>query len=147
MRKGFAKYMGLCWLLGLAFLMGCPKHPTVITSNQGKESTTVTPTNQADMRTATQIVVEGKNKGSIKLLAVKESRVNGFLQLQIGFQNVSKNDEAIQFEVLYFDSGGYPIKEMTPWTPLTIPAKGVRYASVIALRKEATTYNIHMIYS
>lgn len=133
-------------LLVLGALAACAPKPTVVTGPDRGRSTEVVPVKKETMGTEDEIIVEGKNRGSLRLLAVKKSRPNGFLRLQIGMQNVSKNDEDAVFEVHFFDADGYPIPETSGWLPISVVQRGVQYTSVTCIRKEATTFKIHMMY-
>jgi uncharacterized protein YcfL len=123
---------------------GCAK-PAVITTGDGKRQVVDT-VKQETVDADKQLIVEGRNRGDVKLLTVQESRPNGYLRLQIGFQNRAGDDRQIQFEVHYFDEKGLPIMETTGWTPLEIPARGAKYASVTSIRREAASYKVHMMY-
>jgi hypothetical protein len=126
-------------------VVGCGPTPAVITTPT-RPTQVERVTDRATMGTENQIVVQGRNRGSVRLLAVKEDRPNGFMRLNIGFQNVSKSDESVQFQVQYFDKDGLPIAENSGWLPLEIPEQGARYASVTSVRKDAATFKVHMLY-
>jgi len=126
-------------------LAGCAKR-VVITAPDRTSTREVGPVKKETMGTEDEIIVEGRNRGSVRLLAVKQARLNGFLQLQIGFRNVSNSDADALFEVHFFDSDGYPIPETSGWLPISIVRRGVQYASVTCVKREAQTFKIHMLY-
>ncbi len=137
----------VCTLALLAAGMAaCGAHPAVISGPGGTSQQIERVRNQETMGTENQLIVEGRNRGNVRLLSAREERPNGFLRLYMGFQNTSNSDQSIQYEVHFFDATGLPITETSGWVPLEIAAKSAGYATVTSVRREAATFKVHMSY-
>lgn len=145
MRRAVIVGCGLLMLGGL-IVGGCASAAKPVISGPDIGSTTTQAQKQESMGTGNELIVEGRNRGTIKLLAVKVSRPNGYLQLQIGFQNTANRDQYLEYEVHFMDANGMPIPETSGWKPLSVTGRGVAYGQVVCIKKEAETFKVHMKY-
>jgi len=132
--------------LALLTLTGCGATPAVIAMPGAQPTQVERVRDQETIGTENQLIVQGENRRTIKLLSVKADRPNGFLRLYLGFQNTGRSSQSLTFEVHYFDEGGLPIQETSGWIPLEVDGRAAKYASVTCVRREAATFKVHMSY-
>lgn len=125
---------------------GCGAHPATIAMPGGQPTQVERVRDQETIGTENQLIVQGENRRTIRLLSVKADRPNGYLRLYIGFQNTARSSQSVNVEVHYFDEAGLPIQETSGWIPVEIDARSSKFASVTCVRKEAATFKVHMTY-